>query len=62
VPNRPALTPAITEHAEHAFLRALPNDTLSSADLIHLESIILPALRRDRLFREEVTIPRAQGS
>jgi endonuclease G len=39
------LAPALTEQAADAFSRALSNKPLSSSDLIHLESIVLPALR-----------------
>jgi len=39
------LAPALTEQAAVAFDRALSNKPLSSSDLLHLESIVLPALR-----------------
>lgn len=42
---RALLVPALTEEAADAFDRALRNKPLSSIDLIHLESIVLPALR-----------------
>jgi endonuclease G len=39
------LPPALTKQAAEAFDRALSNRPLSNSDLIHLESIVLPALR-----------------
>jgi endonuclease G len=38
-------TPGLTPQAAEAFDRALRNQPLSSDDLVHLESIVLPALR-----------------
>src|SRR5215472_1006617 len=38
-------TPGLTPQAAEAFDRALRNQPLSNDDLVHLESIVLPALR-----------------
>ena len=40
-----SLKPALTEQAANAFDRVLNNKPVSDADLIHLESIVLPTLR-----------------